>query len=352
MGSSIPLDTKLQDFKLPVLTLAAELDGITRITRIAEEYGKLQEEMLQNFLTLYRAPIIILEGANHAQFASGNVPFRVKNGDLTAEAPEEDVHGMIGRRVNSFLTATFSSSPAAVEIALEELERAFFKSIEKFQPLLDLRALDVSGTISPWTILAQEHIAGQYANQIEIYNSNTNKAEFAISEPSIETLGDSVIVHTTSHVHYKEKGYSIVPVKASPIEVRMKLKSKDAIWHALTADNEDEGPLVSLRAEPETCRSLNKLALRLALNHSSAEALDRYNARGKPLIFERDFVRDSRFLFSHSSQRVEEDSSGVRVRAIVYHTDITDAVDPGMMYCTVMSPYSVMEWLYIDSLRE
>ena len=82
MGACLPRTTKLQDYPLPVLTLAAELDGITRITRVAEEYAKLKQELKTSFLALYKTPVILIEGGNHAQFASGKMPRILADKDL------------------------------------------------------------------------------------------------------------------------------------------------------------------------------------------------------------------------------------------------------------------------------
>ncbi|GFS05626.1 titin [Elysia marginata] len=355
MGFCLPLNTKPQDYSVPVLTLAAELDGVTRITRVAEELGKLQQEMRDDQVTLYKAPIVFLEGMNHAQFASGAMPNRVINNDLESEVTEEDAHRMIGKYVDTFLTATFSSETAKVDSALLELEQAYSEAAEKLQPFLDVKALDVSGNFSQWTIMAQQHVAGEFVDQIRVNNKMWDDSWFFFNKPSITKNGDLTEVNTMSLVHYSLSSPEYLMMVNMPREVNMKLMPKDAIWAALTDGNnasDTQGPQSSLRSEPSTCKSLNELALEIALNHSTTEAQNRYRKKGRPIVFEEDDIKLTDIAWSLKSLDYWENKSGFHVRAIAYHPASRGTRNPGMLYCKVLSPYRAMEWVNLLSLKE
>lgn len=340
-------------YPLPILTLAAELDGLTRITKMAAEYEELKEDVKHSFLTHYKRPIVVIEGANHAQFASGSMPGSYRMSDLSPDGTEEDAHIMIGKYVHAFLTAIFSSQQSSIDAARVELDIVFAKSAEIFQPLLDMKTLDVNGNVSQWTIMAQKHFAGDYSNETKILNRATDEVGFVYTKPTLRKQDDSIIIDTISYAHYENKNFNLYSAKESPVEVRMKLKSKEAIWQTLHFDKGDQQDefFDYLKPAPNTCKSLNELALHIALNNSSPQARTRYENEGRQLFFDRDFVRDRAYLFSYTHQRTQDSRDGRSVRAISYHTPLTDLKNPGMQYCTVMSPYSAMEWIYIDSLR-
>ena len=350
LGACLARTTKLQDYPLPVLTLAAELDGVTRITRVAEEYAKLKQELKTSFLALYKTPVILIEGGNHAQFASGKMPILPEERDLTPDLKEEEAHGQIANYVYSFLAANFATSPILKDTAYAELEAAFLKSNNKFQPFLDMKDLDEKDGFSQWTVLAQEHFAQEFAHQVQIENEIGNEMWFFRSSPSIRVDKGRVIVNTTTLLDYEERSASKKSVMESPIEVNMKLKSKDAIWMAVVKQNNSahmDGPKDSLKREPNTCKSLNELALEIALTRSSPAARDRYKTRGRPMIFEDDNVVSFGFLWALTPLNTRKDADGLHVKAIARVTPAS-----GLHYCKVITPYRAMEWINIDSLRK
>ena len=343
MGSTLPRETVRQSYPIPVLTLCAELDGLTRITRVVEEYDDLTEDTMWSFFQgLYRTPVILIEGSNHAQFASGLMPPFVQNEDLTSNITDEQARSMIGNHINDFLTVTFSTIDTQTDKALEKLTEAFLKSVKKLQPFLDVKYLDTDGRESMWTIIAQQHFAGEYANKTAIYNDILKNPSFFFKEPSLTTLEYAVIAGTATHISYpstkKNPGQSQVPM-VSPSEIAMKLVSNDAIWGALDSQND-----TFLRSEPKTCESLNRLALYLALFISSKDARDRYFDRGQPIIFEQDVMRTANMFWVPEPLQMWYDEEGLHVRSFAM-------VTPKLHYCKVISPYRAMEWVNVDSLR-
>ncbi|KAK3780053.1 hypothetical protein RRG08_061821 [Elysia crispata] len=341
MGSTISRTTSLRDFPIPVLTLAAELDGVTRITRIAVEYEKLTHNTTSFFKRLYRTPVIYIEGANHAQFASGELRPKLKSADLEANVTEVQTHREIGKYLNAFLTVTFSSDDSQIDEALDQLSDAFLRSVKKFQPLLDVRNLDTDGEESMWTILAQEYFAQEYGDRVAVSNDILENPWFFGREPTISFNDDDMIIGTTALIHSEAKsnGIKLKTDMESPLEIDMKLVSKEAIWKALVGEND-----TSLKSEPNTCKSLNHLALILALCVSSEEARERYLSQGRPIILENDAMRGANILWAPTSLQMWEDKAGLHVRSMAMVTSKHH-------FCKVMSPYRALEWINVDSLR-
>ena len=341
MGSTISRTTSLRDFPIPVLTLAAELDGVTRITRIAVEYEKLTHNTTSFFKRLYRTPVIYIEGANHAQFASGELRPKLKSADLKANVTEVQTHREIGKYLNAFLTVTFSSDDSQIDEALDQLSDAFLRSVKKFQPLLDVRNLDTDGEESMWTILAQEYFAQEYGDRVAVSNDILENPWFFGREPTISFNDDDMIIGTTALIHSEAKsnGIKLKTDMESPLEIDMKLVAKEAIWKALVGQND-----TVLRSEPNTCKSLNHLALILALCISSEEARERYLSQGRPIILENDAKRGANILWAPTSLEMWEDKAGLHVRSMAMVTSKHH-------FCKVMSPYRALEWINVDSLR-
>ena len=334
-------DTKLKDYPVPVLTLAAELDGQTRITRIVDEYDQLLEDVKIDKRAMYRTPVICIGGANHGQFASGVMPARVRSMNPKPDVSESEVRAMVAKYISSFLIAAFSKDTSLVEAAQKKLEDSFLESGRIFQPLLDMKALhELDGSCS-WARIAQEYIARDFVDNLQVNVQVLKRFNFANSTPSIFTAGETVVINITALIRQEMNPLNIPSVKQSPIEIDLKLKSPDAIREALGL-----GPALL-----PSCCSLNELALQVALNSSTSEARERYNSRGRPIIFECDIVSDLGPWWALTPLQYKEDKGGLHVQAVALNRPLSSSTSRGNFYCKVMPPYRALEWVILDSLK-
>ncbi|KAK3767460.1 hypothetical protein RRG08_032135 [Elysia crispata] len=320
MGSTLSRKTQLGDFPIPVLTLAGELDGVTRITRVVEEFEKLTDNTASFFRGLYKTPIAFIEGMNHAQFGSGpmwSLDNRIR--DLIPNITNEMAHRLIGENVNDFLTVTFSSLEDQVDEALGHLMESFLTSVNKLQPFLDMRNLDTDGKESLWTVLAQQVFASEYSDRVAISNAISQNPWFFGAQPKITPSKDNLILDTFALVasQAKSDSHEYRYALESPLEINMKLVSKEAIRTALVGQND-----TALQSAPNTCASLTRLALALALAVSTEEARERYLTRGRPIIVEDDALRGANIFWAPSSLQVWDDDAGRHVRAIALLTEV------------------------------
>lgn len=356
MGSHVTREKKLHEFSKPILTLAADLDGKTRISRIAVELGKLEEDMSRTPASLFRTPVVVIEGANHAQFASDVQPDPAGSEDLEPDIAEEDTHLLIGKHVNSFLTATFSTSSLDRDNATAELVEAYENSIKKLQPFLSMKTFGTNGDFSQWTVAAQKHFAGEFADEIEVHDEvETEPFVFLLTQPYFSKPGNRTIINTTTFVDFQDDhAVDMDSEGESAVEINMKLKSKAAIRQALTS--QDRGNYYrqissQLIRAPNTCRSLNELALDIAWAHSTPKARDRYRARGRPIIFEDDKVYGYEIMWVWAHLNSWEEKDGLHIQAVSLIKSLSAMFNPGVHYCKVISPYRAMEWVNIDSFR-
>lgn len=123
----------ISSYPAPVLTLGAELDGLTGINYIAREakdalMGKAPSERL-------RLPVIILRGQNHMQFADG-APL---DGDLASEISLPSAHLQSAHAIEQFIRVQLADgeNPAVDKAAQIELLRMVNESLELLKPLTD-----------------------------------------------------------------------------------------------------------------------------------------------------------------------------------------------------------------------
>jgi hypothetical protein len=102
------------EFPVPTLTVGGELDGLCRVSRITEA--------LYTQITFHEdpegakdvMPVVVIEGMNHMQFASGEPPSFVKNNDIKSELEEEEAHLAVVSDVSAFLNGIYSGTPSEV----------------------------------------------------------------------------------------------------------------------------------------------------------------------------------------------------------------------------------------------
>lgn len=338
MGSFVSF--KLKDYPLPVLTLASELDGQLRITRLLKEFEQLLDETLHCKCknATFRTPVIIIEGANHMQFASGNIPPRVRQLDLQADVTEQEAHRKIGQHLNSFSTALFSGSLIEIGDAQQKLQDAHLDTRKRFQPLLEMKALQEQDGECPWAKHAQKYFAGKFADIVEVQNIILEPTSFNRSKPFLNIGNDKLVINTTAFIAF-EDGYEMRPsVKQSPKEISLKLKSQASIYRAFGSSNVLEEP---------SCKSVNELAFNLALSSATNEASDRYKLRGRSVVFENDLETKTYTEWLSTPLTTWENNDGLHVQAVSFLTPLE-----GMHYCKLMTPFRALEWVIIDSLRK
>merc|ERR1712166_1201581 len=110
----------LKSFKYPVLTLGGELDGLTHITRIAEEFQNMESRISKDgHDALYKFPVVVLPGQSHSQFCSNVNVTSFGNKDLMPEVSWSTAHAAIGKAVSNFFTLVADPTNKAAQAAVD-----------------------------------------------------------------------------------------------------------------------------------------------------------------------------------------------------------------------------------------
>jgi hypothetical protein len=90
------------------------LDGLYRASRQAETlFFSLPRapDMLQRIHSAQNSALVVYEGVNHMQFASGAPPPTVAANDLAAEVTDADAHGQMATTISAWLLIQLGERP-------------------------------------------------------------------------------------------------------------------------------------------------------------------------------------------------------------------------------------------------
>ena len=251
-------------FPKPVLTLGGELDGLTRVTRLARELASLEAAAAAGGeRAKFDKPVGLALGVSHSQFASGvNVTsFGVK--DLRPAVTEGAAHAAIGEIVAAFLafqtfgTAARPDALVALAVAVDELNAT----------LAPFRAADDAGRCAAWQRSLAANVSAAFAVNED---DAASLAGFDLATPDI--AGAAVRVVSRAAAPPNPADSSLARVAPSSVDCK-------ALPEALLLAHFNE----SAAAAPPACAAANAAALAAARALlEGTRALDRYDATGVP----------------------------------------------------------------------
>ncbi|XP_071104987.1 uncharacterized protein [Haliotis cracherodii] len=350
LASYITKGNALSQYPIPVLTISGDLDGLTRITRIADTFQELKGDVAHNVSAMYRTPVVVMPGINHGQFASGTMPPSVLEKDIDPEVNLTTAHIAIARHCNDFMVVTLQQPTSHVTSAQAALTQAYRNTSSIMEPLLQMKTLDENKhLVSGWSVQAQKILAGNVGTTLQVVNTVYDSVDFGSSKPKINKTGqDEVVVDTYTHVDLPSNPLDISTNLDSPLQLEVKMKSRDAIVQAATPGAS------TVTDSAGSCREINEAATKLAVTSSSLRAQYRYRTRAvRPLVFKNDTNLKTglewlpwKLQFTETEHALEVTSA-----SLITPVDFVISSLAGMFYCKLLSPYRAMEWIYVDSLR-
>ncbi|XP_063959811.1 uncharacterized protein LOC129267048 isoform X2 [Lytechinus pictus] len=338
----------LAAFPTPIMHLSGDLDGQVRITRIEKPFRELETLLTEDPAALATKPVIIMEGVNHFQFASGEVPPEVVERDISSELTATEAWSLLAEVISDFMSYNMDLNKGT---AFENLEARHFETKLKMAPLSTFKDIEWNGEASPWITDAQELVAAFPKNlttSVTIYNIGyTDQRPFENSTPSVVLDAEGVVnITTTSNVEFPFNPVDISAFMNSANEIAGKMINQEAIMRIVKGDG---------YGDSATCRVINEEAYRSAYNALPEIVRSRYDSKGNKMIFSDD-VNATNFYEWVYSNYVTYETQGNGSLEVTSTSLYTDEDFPmvnlaGMYYCKLMSPYRAMEWMYVDSLR-
>ncbi|XP_047500250.1 uncharacterized protein LOC125046512 [Penaeus chinensis] len=335
----------LASYPIPVLTLAGDLDGSSRVTRMVDAFTESQAQMALDSEAVFRVPTIIPEDVNHASYYNDSDGLQVPD-DILTPLPSAEAKARISQHVADFITATLGKPSAAVDDARSRLLGAYDDTNAKMKPIQDLRAVTEEMSRSPWSEMSQKILANtatqddwRYMNVSDHIHDNTS---FVSENPHMTLQLQTLSIATQSHVTRPADPYYYEPLTA--FEIAIKMKSQEAI-------KEELEPLGVLFNKPVTCKELNMAAFDRAFNSPVDVVRDRFIERGRNITFFEDVVDDFATSWLASSHSLVYTDAGLEVTARRFHTASNNPDLRGLTWCKLVPPERFLEYIMVDGLK-
>ena len=390
---------KSYQFSYPVhtMTIGGELDGLARVTRIAEAYYTQMMDPNVNDPANAKLdfPVTVIPGVTHMQFADGEPPALVAEMDLLPEVSYDQAHQAIAQDVTTFLQAHFSSSPTAGQQAKKTLQSRLDETLTFINPILN--ALHYEGyhnfrppclcpedtcepsptctAGSPFTNEVSQVVMGSGLDGVTIKNTDSFHDVWE-TEPTVHlpkvlnscatpegcTLETTTITQAVYHTgedlevwkkHFDLPGMDSGFLPISARELRTKMSARQNIYkHAGIADpNFDE-----LDGGDVRCSEINQQSWNWASKNAGDKTIGRFQNYGQGFIMGQDIdvcPAGPCWIWKELSFNYTATTDSVEVRSPQFSTAIDFWLPKtrGFHYCKVLSPARSMEWIYVDGLR-
>lgn len=366
--------------------MVGELDGLSRVSRIAEAYWH-QQTRVPSPTRRAAFPVLIVPGMNHGQFAdfgANGPPSEVAMYDLPAEVTLAQAQADAASMVALFIASAVGGS-AAGSAALAKVQSA---SAAFLAPLVSSQLLEASSFLippcnddpvtpeclpsCPFSPIAQSLLSGaagsngssSYTWHMTVLDGMHHVDDLtpihlpnitnACSSPDAScTLNATTVTQNTYDFLWSDFDVALYPCTAH--EMRIKMTSRqNALVHAGVPVNNTNFNVTDLI--PDRCAEVNAATFQWALAQAGASTRARYEAKGLPMRFgtDADAWMGPQFTYGSLSYTFVNGSSPfVWVNSTTLRTPLDYFLPEtaGFHYCLLLSPARAMEFVYVDGLR-
>ena len=371
MGSFLSRKYRNVSYPVSTLTVSGELDGLCRVTRIMEEYF---HRITQSSGAPFKFPVVVIEGMNHFEFASGTMPLLVKERDLKAEISFDVAHNQVASYISYFISAHFGNSTAealltkAVEatgVFVQPLITAYHMegSYHFKEPCYDNPPSSLCTLSCPWSSVAASMMGklerGTVKDKDEFHPvSQIDPVHLPHILKNCSTPSTSCVVETST---VSENMYELGDkpdtgfFSNSASEIRIKIKSRQIITEAAGYKNVS----FNVTDGPYNCADINQAGYNWSLSHAGLRTLSRFRQWGVPMVMAKDrgpYNAGPLWILSWLQYKSAKNSTGGEIQEVASATLVTPQeyfikAAAGMHYCKLLSPARAMEWIYVDGLR-
>jgi hypothetical protein len=360
--------SQLNNVVVPTLSVGVELDGVARVTRFMEAY---YHQVLKKVTTEVNHPVVVIPGASHSQFFTGQPTDFIKSKDLKPDIADQQAYVAIMNAVASFISGQvlggsrvgLIKSLASTDAFFKPLIAAFqYEGFYFFETPCYQKQADGCLTTSPFMSEVAQAVVGDQSkvkviNQDQIENideilPHDYLPEISNSCPAGSSGMCTLKTTTVTQMNYEKlSSPDIGDVASSAQNMAAKMNSRQKIFKAAGLNATDFNALDGI----SLCRMINLDAYKWALSNAASATAVRFQNIGQSLEFGEDSVTVAGIypLWDLASLSFKENTSNGKMTvvspAIAYSTSIP--LTGGYHDCKLLSPARAMEWIYVDGLR-
>jgi hypothetical protein len=329
----------LTNYPVPVLTLNAELDGLTSPGKTSIWWKQFVSMSKSNPNTFLNKPVIVLPKQNHSDFCPGyNVP-----GDIMGEVSESFATQNIGKHVGAYLRIQLlqETSPSSADAQL--LSTAIDFTRQLLTPYVNAENLAVSGGTSEVCKKAQVTLSGlpaaEQSKLIVADKFQSSTMGLSTCTTNYTAAGGRLVLNTCSHTDYYSDidNTGFIPCAS---QLSCKMVSYDRVAQQLKTST-----------TKKTCSDVNKQNTALALSMATAGTRARYLAKGRQFCFLADTVTSVGPTWLAESLSLKTNSACMNIQSPRLETSINYVVYPGVTFCKLITPARALDWMMTDSLK-
>lgn len=355
-------------YPLPVLTVGGTRDGIMRISRIAESYWhgvkNIESDQLHNF------PVVALEGVAHHSFMSSPYPSLISSDDLTSSVSEDDAHRQVGEAMAGFVNSILSGASPISTDASGEILKPLVTAMEQEGNNYLKPPCYCSHTIcppeptcnngSPWNSSNAQRIMAGDLNGVSVYSNDYFHRVYSVVPDSLPYYNntcaygqDGCVLYGVSvtQAYYEslnEQATGRQPVAAFELKTKMQSRQRSQI-HAGFID-----PDFKKTDYDDICAEINQASITWAIENAGATAKKNYFANGTKMVTGPDlgpYNGGPGWMWTYMKYTMSDDKMTMTVQSPESREpdDFIIGIAAGFHFCKILSPYKVMEWIYVDS---
>lgn len=344
------------DFPVPVLTISGELDGLSKISRLAMSYNQMLRHP-KGMGHLY-FPVAIIPGAFHSSYITGEIPEFINASDIKPEISNEMTWNFCASLIDAFVDAHLHIETAETNSGAKFLhDYVYGYTYNLMKPLLDAFALEgnpylYNDSIVGNTKWVMDNIFDVMNISSKTLPTNVSAQDhdwyrFTLDKPTA-TMQNGVL----NYQIYTQK--AIGPVESddmgnTPFQsahwISVKFKSARYVYK-----------VANLSSTPSqiSCKALNQRAIDQVLHSHTipTKVRERYQKYGVKLVAGDDIDSWTRATWHLASLTYEDNEGYMVVRSPRLYSEVDSWFSPGDFYCKLLSPARVIEWIYVDGLRK
>lgn len=334
LGARVMSDKILMQLNVPTMTVIGNLDGLTKITTLANVYKKFLQQIKADPSLKYRYPMVVLDGVNHGIFSNGQLPIHLLIQDITLDTEYEKLLQDILQPISTFLLYCRGENGRVV---LDSLNDYFVETNKILEPLLKAHqiTIDPKEYKSHWVKQSQmwlSDLVGPDSTRINIESYFTYQSAF---NPAL--FNESVSKVTIYLFSQLDTPVEKIDSDEIPLQIHARMFRRDAILKKLGIKQNDNSP-------ERTCKDLNYASYVIAYNRSAEKIRKRFDKRNPGILFHEDIIIPSESSWNEKNILVTRHNRVLHVTSYAYITENNDA--DGHIFCTLLPPIRAMEWIY------